>query len=213
MYQTLKGLGAFIEVSGWLVCGGSFLFLLYGFITAADSRQPAAVVFISLVPTLIGVVSGILIAIYGQVILCFTGIEENTRKTFVALEDLASRTVDDDKKGNAHKVLLAGLQLREPEVEAKVSASRQTPALPLWAWLRFKPPVRTAGRRSLAPCEDSVARSAVPRCREPTATRCQHTDHTGISVCSIAKAAISNIRPERTFADSAVERWANWSKP
>lgn len=117
MYGTLKGTGKVVEFIGLLVCAASFCFLLYGLASAVENRWPAGAIIASLIPTLIGVGAGILIMIQGQQILCFVGIEENTRKTYVAVQNLVS-WVTERKVENTRQALFAGLELREPEVEA-----------------------------------------------------------------------------------------------
>lgn len=83
MFQTLRGLGKFIEVMGWLVVVIAGLIFLGGLLTALGKHDSfgAGIALMSLIPSAASAILGIIIVSYGQAIQCFVAIEENTRET------------------------------------------------------------------------------------------------------------------------------------
>ncbi|MBN2103133.1 hypothetical protein JW835_03745 [bacterium] len=80
-FHTLLGYGKLISGFGWLIIIIFSIVLLVGLSLLAKNRGEAAGYAIVTVLSLLGIISGLPMVVFGQLISCFVSIEKNTRVT------------------------------------------------------------------------------------------------------------------------------------
>jgi len=84
-FVTLGALGRFISGLGWIIAVFCALLALVGIGSImTDNRIPGVM---SLYFAILGVISGIIMVAFGQLISCFVSIERNTRATLRIFQD------------------------------------------------------------------------------------------------------------------------------